>query len=329
VGGDRSGLSRLVLVGKVNVQRFSVTTGSGSSVEVEAGNWMIALGRAMPLLADDLGEMVQWVCTHHDDGSVGVFDPVRGSQVRVEPVVPRLQVIAAGRTFNEPEGPDRRPATEELPLADGPPPSLEMPTASRLAPLEPPPDLHRAPDDLSDEGFVTQEIPYDLESLAFTEEVPMLAERLFDLSMAMTGSSPAAASRMALDLLHDFLPSEASTVALASLNSTALVAVAATGPVKERLVGRRFPFGEGLLGLCFDLAIPVQVDDVRADDRHLGAVDAETGFQTRAVLCVPVQNEGEALGVLELINPSGGINQDDVDVVRQVAATLANALGGA
>ena len=93
------------------------------------------------------------------------------------------------------------------------------------------------------------------------------------------------------------------------------------------MLGRKIRFGEGLIGVAFDLGITVQVNDVAMDDRHLAEIDRETGFHTRSVLCVPVRTDQEFYGVIELLNPPARFAPWHVDVTEQVARTLASTLG--
>ena len=82
------------------------------------------------------------------------------------------------------------------------------------------------------------------------------------------------------------------------------------------------------MGLCFDLGIPMQVANVREDERHNAAFDEATGFDTRTMLCVPIKNpEFGAVGVIQLLNaPPGGFSQAHVDAVEMVAQALAGPL---
>ncbi len=72
--------------------------------------------------------------------------------------------------------------------------------------------------------------------------------------------------------------------------------------------------GEGIAGWAASSGKPAVVNDVRADRRFDASFDDATGFQTRSVLCVPLQFEDRILGVLELINKSGGAPFDEQDL---------------
>lgn len=153
-----------------------------------------------------------------------------------------------------------------------------------------------------------------------------LAERLFDLSMDIASAGPADASALALELLARLVPCEAASVAIFEDGSCSLAFVAATGPVSGKIQGRRIPVGTGLVGMAFDLGIPVEVEDADHDPRHFRGLDARTGFHTRSVLCVPIRADGPSLGVVELLNPARPFTHRTTDIVETVARTLAGAL---
>ena len=133
---------------------------------------------------------------------------------------------------------------------------------------------------------------------------------------------------MSLELILQVVPCEAGSVLRGSINDPSLKFVAAAGPVGDRLVGKELPFGEGIVGLCFDIGIAVQVNDVSSDERHFRAFDDATGFRTRDTLCVPIKNEHGAFGAVQLINPAVAFETWQVDAVEQIVGTLATALSG-
>jgi len=163
------------------------------------------------------------------------------------------------------------------------------------------------------------------------EEVETLAERLFELSMDLAAAEPDDACQMALELVHEFVHTEAASVARGTINDPALTFVAATGPVGQSILGRTVPFGSGLVGLAFDVGGTLLVNDAGSDSRHLADLDRETGFHTMAALCVPiVTSDNRSFGVIQLLNPpSRKFSQDDVEVVETIARTLATNLAAA
>jgi adenylate cyclase len=101
------------------------------------------------------------------------------------------------------------------------------------------------------------------------------------------------------------------------------------GKVAEGVEGTlRFPAGSGLAGDAFRRRAALRVDDAHADPRFNRAFDERSGYRTRSVLCVPVEDrDGRCLGVIQAINKSGGaFAEDDERRLRAFAAQAAVAL---
>ena len=291
---------------------FTVAAASGESVTVQSENWMMALGKAMAFFQMDASNMVRWVCTPGAHGHVRIDDPVTGHSWMVAPVEPVVKVVANSPT--DPTDEDMVCAEDPIDAVDDPmdappppPPPLAMPSRSQLRPATPVPVQREAVD----------QVVFSTESLA---------ERLFELSMDISGAEPAEAARRSLAVILEFVPCEAASIARASVAEFGLVYIAATGPVADQIIGCTVPFGQGLVGLCYEAGIPVQVSPVANDQRHHRAFDDEFGFRTRDVLCVPVSDHDNTYGVVQLINPIGSFDARHVEAAQTIARTLAAAL---
>ena len=290
-----------------SVPEYTVASSVGT-LEVEAENWMIALGQALPKLGVDLSHAYRWSFNPSTAGSVAVEERQSGSRFFIKPKVVVKMVVARGAVEDAslpPEDDAPRPPAEDEPMSDAPPPMLTMPLTSSLAPPPPPP------------GSVVRRKTMETESIA---------ERLFDLSMDISGETSEVASQKALDLLQDLMPSEASSVARGSPADFHLTIVAATGPVADQIQGRIVPFGEGYVGLCFDARVAIQVNDVGGDTRHHVNLDERTGFVTRGAMCVPILRGDEIFGVIQVLNPENPFIAEDIEVAAQVAQVLAERL---
>jgi sigma-B regulation protein RsbU (phosphoserine phosphatase) len=159
---------------------------------------------------------------------------------------------------------------------------------------------------------------------------PNLAERLFDRTMDLSAAASAdEACRVALDLVLELVACEAGSVLRGGLNDDHLRFAAVAGPAASQLLGQQIPFGHGIVGTSFDLGIAIEVADVSDDPRHAAQIDQQTGFRTRAVLCVPVQGADQYHGAIQILNPIGGrFSPWHREVVEQVASSLATALDG-
>lgn len=297
---------------------FTITASSGVSFDVSADNWLCALGQIAGALDLDLEGLIKWQIATAPGGLIIVTDTRDARKWAIKPKIQVVRVVALAPVVAElpPEDPADEASASEASEPDAhsgeaatgpaePPPLLTMPLTSSFAPPPTP------------EGKVVQRRPTDTESLG---------ERLFDLSTDILNLTAEEACQLALKIIEEFVPCEASAVARGSIADLNLTIAAATGPVADEVRGKQIPVGSGYVSLAFDARIPIVVDDVRGDERHHPEIDAETGFQTRAVMAVPMLHGEDIYGVIQLINPALPFGPEDTDVVTQVAATLAEAL---
>jgi len=107
-----------------------------------------------------------------------------------------------------------------------------------------------------------------------------------------------------------------------------LVFVLVQGEVHETLPGYRIPCCEGIAGWVAEHREPVVVNNTRADSRFSSRVDQAFNFQTQSMVCVPLVARGKVLGVIEVLNKSGGQDfaEADVDLLSLLAVIAAIAL---
>ena len=75
----------------------------------------------------------------------------------------------------------------------------------------------------------------------------------------------------------------------------------------ETLGEVRFAKGVGIAGLVAETGEAVRIDDAYADPRFNPEIDRQTGYRTRAILCLPVKNQrGEVFAVAQLLNRRDG-----------------------
>ncbi len=103
------------------------------------------------------------------------------------------------------------------------------------------------------------------------------------------------------------------------------------GEGAEQLKGCHLKVGEGIAGWVAGTGEPLLVEDVRKDPRFCDRFDDISCFKTESVICVPLQNRGKVLGVIELINR---IEQDlftdtDMRSLSQIADYAAIAISNA
>jgi K+-sensing histidine kinase KdpD len=92
----------------------------------------------------------------------------------------------------------------------------------------------------------------------------------------------------------------------------------------------RIPKNEGVCGWVFDTGSPALVHDAANDSRLYRLVEDKSGFQTRNMVCVPLQTREKRLGVLYALNKTeGSFDTEDVDVMSALASNVALALENA
>lgn len=90
----------------------------------------------------------------------------------------------------------------------------------------------------------------------------------------------------------------------------------------------RVPPGKGIAGAVFQTRTPVNVRDAMKDPRYFQAIAQRVGFETRAMLAIPLLDGADCVGVLQALNPSGRecFDADDEEIFEGFGGLIANAL---
>ena len=95
----------------------------------------------------------------------------------------------------------------------------------------------------------------------------------------------------------------------------------------------RIPMDRGIAGAVASGNVAINIPDAYADPRFNQAVDKQTGYRTRSILCVPMRSlEGEVVGVLQALNKldEKPFTEEDEELLGalggQAAAAVNNAL---
>jgi len=84
-----------------------------------------------------------------------------------------------------------------------------------------------------------------------------------------------------------------------------ILAVAATGPVADKVKGMKLPPGIGMPGVVARDRRPIAVSDVKKEPTYSRERHKIAGYETTSLLAVPVLHKGDLTGVLELLNRRG------------------------
>lgn len=127
------------------------------------------------------------------------------------------------------------------------------------------------------------------------------------------------------------LQAQAATLFLADERHGQLLFYVPTGTAGGVLREMRIPISQGVVGWVATHRESIIINDVAKDPRFSSQVDAETGFQTKSILCVPLLSQGRLVGVLEVLNKETRHGFDDEDrawletMANQAAVALENA----
>jgi len=130
--------------------------------------------------------------------------------------------------------------------------------------------------------------------------------------------------RIFRELLHranDFLPSEAGTIYLDdpldvddSGKRLSLVVIAGFGPKSEDLMEERFSTDKGIIGEVYRTGQPYSCSTPLEDPVFRSGPGLRIGFNIDSVVGAPIKADGRTIGVIELINHSGGRGYSGADL---------------
>lgn len=134
----------------------------------------------------------------------------------------------------------------------------------------------------------------------------------------------------AIDRFMVYLNAEAASIFLLEADGTALVCRECAGPVDIR--GLRLAPDQGIVGQTVQHNEAKIVRDVSKNPSFAAAVDDDTGFATRSILCAPLSVRGKCIGALELLNKrtdEGLFELNDMQLATTVASAAALAIHNA
>lgn len=136
-------------------------------------------------------------------------------------------------------------------------------------------------------------------------------------------------------LLHEIIEStkgmveaEASSLFLLSDGGKKLELTIPTGPATAEVSGKKIASDHGISGWVVQNQEPVLIPDVQTDPRFQGELLSNPQFQSRNMICVPLNNnQGETIGVLQAININKDfLNEEMLGLFQTLANQAATAL---
>lgn len=136
--------------------------------------------------------------------------------------------------------------------------------------------------------------------------------------------------KKAVELAAQLLNTETGSLVLIDQEKDELFFEIALGDTGDTVKSIRLKRGHGIAGWVAEHGKPVIANNAASDTRFFKGIDEQTGFQTRNMVCVPVQSKEKTLGVLNVINKiQGDFENDDMVILyafaNQVAIALENA----
>ena len=166
----------------------------------------------------------------------------------------------------------------------------------------------------------TQDIEAQLlaekKKLALVQEVGRALSSAMDLESLLT---------LIMENITLLMEADRSTLYLLSDDGASLWSRVAQG---DEHVNIHLKKGEGLAGWVVSSGETVNIPDAYNDDRFQPAVDQQTGYRTRSILCIPMYNHiGQLVGAVQVLNKKAGpFDQDDEALLAALASQAASAI---
>jgi sigma-B regulation protein RsbU (phosphoserine phosphatase) len=130
-----------------------------------------------------------------------------------------------------------------------------------------------------------------------------------------------------LRIIHDEVGTDRGTVFVLDRKNRVLRSLVAQGIEGQ---GIMVPVGNGIAGTVAASGETIDIHDAYADSRFDSSFDATLGYRTRDIYCMPIVNRlGEIVGVLELMNRTRPLAEEDEEFLAGVSVHVGLALENA
>jgi PAS domain S-box-containing protein len=129
--------------------------------------------------------------------------------------------------------------------------------------------------------------------------------------------------------VHEVFQIEAGSLLL--LENGRLVFRVTLSPQAELIRRHTLAVGQGIAGWVAETGKSLLVPNARTDPRWYPDIDANTDFETRSILCVPMKAKDKVIGVIELLNPlqERQFTQDDLELLEAISTSAVIAIENA
>jgi hypothetical protein len=131
-------------------------------------------------------------------------------------------------------------------------------------------------------------------------------------------------AKFALKVGREFIDCEAGSAMLITPGKYELYIAAAEGTAAGKISGKKLSLTKGIVGFATRAGAVVTVSDPENDPRFHAEFDALSGFETKNVVCAPIQYEGRTIGAIELLNSprNAGFRQSEANVLSYIAGAV-------
>ena len=327
----------------------ALETGFDLTFRVDADNWMAALktgleqvglkGHRGNLLCDIKPTGID--VTNPGSGKVfrirelaeGEAAVVPGAPAAPEPPQPTTEVVTApAPAFPRTAPPVEAPVEPPIPAPavrpePAPPPAPPPRPAPQAPPPRPPskrfsPPPHHSDTEVRSVSRIERRAATPAAAVgraqakASVSQDEVLAELFERVQRIYDAKDADAALGFVLDLAMEKVPAESGSAYRADISSRMVRFVAARGPKADELMrlGPAVPVGTGLVGVSVEQGVGLAISDADQDPRFFRAVSDRLGYETRSVITVPIQREGQVMGALQLINRREGSTFSEPDL---------------
>lgn len=146
-----------------------------------------------------------------------------------------------------------------------------------------------------------------------------LASSTFDISKVL---------KYTMDMIREVMNVEAGSLLFVKGNE---LEIAVAFNIKIKTMKKfRLKLGQGIAGYVAARGEAIVVNDTEKSSHFFPVIDEASGFKTRSALCVPMISQGRVIGVIEVLNKTGGdFSLDDKDLLQAIATSVCIALENA
>lgn len=133
---------------------------------------------------------------------------------------------------------------------------------------------------------------------------------------------PEQVMKVIMHYVEKLIPSEGWSIVIKDENVGDLKFEMAAGLVGDKIIAKRLPIGNGIVGWVVQTGKHAIIKNAHTDKRFNACFDKNTNFATKTVLCIPIISRGKILGAVEIINKKGKSKKFTIDDYRLLKSLL-------